>query len=629
MPSPLVRRSIWVIGAAALIVGLIIAMLPLIASTRLVRDRIAYEMSSWSGYRVTIGSTPEIEVWPSFRAVLTNVAMTQWGEPDHPPVIEAERMEIKLSALAALGGNVVFSSASMIRPTLRVERTADGHYLPALPAGGRIASSVKATREAVAANAGQAEPGRVSSDPFGMVEVSDGRVTVFAEGKDREILTGVAGRVSWPTLSSTATLNVTGIWRGESVAIEASSAKPLMLFAGGEAPVTASLTAKPATASFDGIVKTTENPFVDGSVKFSAPSLRRMLEWSRADVSPGSAIGSLSIAGRMSGDAQRLKLENAEIGLDGNPGMGVLNASFADGVPSIAGTLAFETLDLRSFLAAFTPLAPVAGAADAAQAGPSEIDTTFANRMNLDLRLSAGHAVAGSVTLSEVAANVQVKNGLAAFDISDAAAFDGNLQAGIRFDRKPEGTQVEMRLLASDIEGGAFGAATGMPRLFPIGRGNISLIMKGPGRTWGSILDNAEGTISATFGPGALSDFDLAGFQKRSAEGGFFALGDVSKGTLPIDGAEFKASISRGVVKIDKAEAKSPQGRLWLTGIVPYVGRGLALSGGIVPPDQPAAQNGASPPVAMFFVGGSWSAPFISPIRSTPPALAGPAAPVQ
>jgi len=630
MPSPLVRRSIWVIGVAALIVGLIIAMLPLIASTRLVRDRISYEMSSWSGYRVSIGSTPTIEVWPSFRAVLTNVTMTQWGEPDHPPVIEAERMEIKLSALAALGGDVVFSSASLIRPTLRVERTADGHYLPALPAGGRIASSVKATREAVAANAAEPDPGRVSSDPFGMVEVNDGRVTVYSEGKDREILTGVSGKLNWPTLASAATLSAAGIWRGESVSIEASSAKPLTLFAGGEAPVTASLTSKPATASFDGTVKTTENPFIDGKMKFSAPSLRRMLEWSRSDVSPGSAIGSLSVSGRMTGDTQRVKLENAEIALDGNPGMGVLDLSLGDAVPAISGTLAFDTLDLRSFLAAFTPLPPASGSAEAAPAAPTEIDTTFANRMNLDLRLSAGHAVAGSITLSEVAANAQVKNGLAVFDISDAAAFDGNLQAGIRFDRKPEGTQVEMRLLASDIEGGAFGAATGMPRLFPIGRGNISVIMKGPGRAWDSIVDNAEGTISASFGPGALSDFDLAGFQKRSAEGGFFALSDVSKGTLPIDGAEFKATISRGVVKIDKAEARSPQGRLWLNGIVPYVGRGLALSGGIVPPDQ-TAQTGAPPPQAMFFVGGSWSAPFISPIRSTPPALMAPApaAPVQ
>lgn len=615
MPSPLVRRSIWVVGAAALVVALIIAVVPFLASTRIVRDRIADEMSSWSGYRVTIGSAPEIDVWPSFSAILTNVAMTPWGAPEHPPVIEAERVEIKLSALAALRGDVVFSSVNLVRPTLRVDRMEDGSYQPAPSGGGRIAIAIGEAREAVAANATKPDLNRVSSEPFGTIEVRDGRVTVFADGKDREILTDIAGKLNWPALNKAATVNATMIWHGESVNLEAYSATPLVLLAGGAAPATVALTSAPATASFNGTVKTDRNAYVDGKVKFAAPSLRRLLEWSRADVSAGSAIGAVSIAGRVIGDTQRVKLENAEITLDKNPGMGALDLTFGESVPVISGTLAFETLDLHSFLAAFAPAVPGTAA---------EIDPAFSNRIGLDLRLSAGRAVAGSVTLADVAATAQIKNGLVAFDISDASAFGGNLQAGVRFDRKVEGTAAEMRFLASDIEGGAFGAAAGMTRLVPIGRGNISVIIKGPGRVWESVIENGEGSISASFGPGALSEFDLASFLKRCAEGGFFALDDVSKGTLPIEGAELKASISHGVITIEKAEARAPQGRLWLTGIVPYTSRGLALSGGIVPPDQAAAPNGVQPP-STFFVGGSWNAPFISPVK--PPSA--PATPAE
>ena len=70
--------------------------------------------------------------------------------------------------------------------------------------------------------------------------------------------------------------------------------------------------------------------------------------------------------------------------------------------------------------------------------------------------------------MTDVAATAQVKNGLAVFDVSDATAFGGTLQAGIRFDRNGDLDQVEMRMLATDVDAGAiFGAATGMTGLCP------------------------------------------------------------------------------------------------------------------------------------------------------------------
>jgi len=315
--------------------------------------------------------------------------------------------------------------------------------------------------------------------------------------------------------------------------------------------------------------------------------------------------------------AGRAKFENTTVGLDNNPGMGALDLSFGEALPVISGTLAFDTLDLRSFLSAFTPIVPTG------EAGPGEIDTSFADKINLDLRLSAAHATAGPVQLADVAATAQVKNGLAVFDVSDASAFGGNIQSSLRFDRKPEGTQVELRLLASDVDTAAFAKAAGMKRLVPVGTGTVSVILKGPGKAWNSIFENADGSFSATFGPGSLTGLNLPAFLKRNQQGGFFALDDVSDGSLPIDGAEIKATISKGVARLDKAEANSAKYKIWLSGIASYAGRGLALSGGIVPTGQPAQQqaNGQAaaqapqpPNQSLFFVGGNWSAPFISPI---------------
>lgn len=602
------------IGGAVILITLVFTALPYIASTRIVRDRIAWEMGAWSGYRVTIEGTPRIVIWPKFRAILSDVNLSEWTQTDGPPVIEADRVEVDLSAMAALRGDVVFSAARLIRPTLRVKPTAKGLFMPAMPSGGRIARSIDTARGLVAANPTNPDASKLPSDPFGTVEIKDGRIVTSVKGKDTEILTSLNGKANWPALNGGAQLSATGIWHGESVSVDMASAKPLLLFAGGAAPVTFSLKAAPATFSFDGTAGLAQNAYLDGTVKFSAPSLRRVLEWSQASIAPGAPAGPVSVSSKVTAGTGRVKFDNAEISLNNNPGTGALDFSFADPRPVMAGTLAFDTLDLRSFLAAFTPLASPDGL------DTKEADASFANRLDLDLRLSAAHATAGAIQLADVAATAQVKNGLAVFDISDATALGGNIQASLRLDRKPQGTQAEIRLLASDVGGAAFGAAAGMTRLVPTGTGTVSVILKGPGKTWNSILENADGSISATFGPGTLTGLNLPAFLKRSEQGGFFALDDVANGSVPIDGAELKATVSKGVARIDKAEASSAKSKIWLTGIMPYAGHGLALSGGVIQPNPTAAPaNGQAPTTpdqVSFFVGGTWSTPFISPIKA-------------
>jgi AsmA protein len=644
------KRGLAVLGVAALFAGAIVVALPYAASNRIVRDRIALEMGAWSGFDVAIGASPEIEIWPTFRAILTEVAMSPRNAPGGRAAIEAERVEIELSPLAALSGDVVFSTARLIKPTFRVEASAAGSYAAALPGGGRIARSIGTARAIVAENRSSPDIGKLPADAFGIVSFTDGRIVAGSPSGDETIVSALSGTVEWPTLNGPGLAKATGTWRGEEVSLDISSANPLLLFGGGAAPVSVTMRSAPASFRFDGTAGLLDNAYVNGKGKFLAPSLRRMLEWSHAETAANLPAGSVGIEADVAGDSRRMRFEAATVFLDDNPGQGALDLILTGKLPVVSGTLAFETLDLESFLSAFTPLEPEG------RAGPGVIDGSFADRINLDLRLSAAKATANAIELTDVAATAQVNESFAAFDISDAMAFGGNVQAGMRFTRRPvgaaggarasgetssipeetglpegtgdlegapvpqgpgvaEATDVEMRLLASDIDGGAFGAATGMTGLVPVGRGNISVILKGPGNAWDSILEHAYGSITASFGPGAFSAFDLDGFLERTRQGGFFALADVSRGALPIDALDLKASVADGVATVERAEARSSRGRIELSGIVRYAGRGLALSGSIVPAGQQAAPTTAQ----RFFVGGSWSAPFISPVPAAPP----------
>jgi AsmA protein len=606
MPAPLLRRSLWALALAAGVVALVVLALPYAASTRLVRDRIAHEMSEWSGLDVTIGAAPEIRVWPGLQANLTDVTLALPGSA--APAITAARVEIELSALAALGGAADFTLARFIRPIIRIE---GGTAIPALPRGGKIARAIETAREIVAEDRTAPDTGRLPADEFGLVEFSDGKVVTIAGGAETEIVSGLSGKIGWEELNGRANATATGTWRGEQFTVDLGSASPLLFLGGAATPVTASVKSAPADFSFNGTASLGENPYVDGQVSFSAPSVKRMMEWSQAGVLHGSAIGAVAMESRVMGDAERMRFEEAEITFDGNPARGALDLILTGKLPMVAGTLAFDTLDLRDFLSAFTPLDSSAGT------GPGIIDADFASRLNLDLRLSAGQATVGPIGLADLAATARVDQGLAAFDISDASAFGGNIQAGLRFDRKAAGTQVggtevEMRLLASDVDGGAFGAAAGMTRLAPIGRGTVSIIIKGDGSSWNSLLSRANGSFSASFGQGALSGVDIDGLLARSKGGVPFTLDEVIRDASPIDALELKANIADGVATIDKAELRTPVQRIVLTGAAPLGAGGLNLSGKAEP--RPATAGAADPTaLTTFLIGGPWSAPVVTP----------------
>ena len=64
------------------------------------------------------------------------------------------------------------------------------------------------------------------------------------------------------------------------------------------------------------------------------------------------------------------------------------------------------------------------------------------------------------------------------------------------------------------------------------------------------------------------------------------------------------------VAHLERADIRAGQNTIRLSGIISYAGRALALSGAVL--DNVQTQESA-PRGINFFVGGSWSEPFISP----------------
>lgn len=611
MAAVSVKRALWTFVTAMLLLAVLFAALPVVASSRIVRDRIAYELAAMTGYRVAIGSAPDIHFWPDLRAVIRDVTLSPWTDPDKP-VLKTERMELGLSAWAALGGRVAISSAELVRPTIVVEQMPSGFHAPVPPGGGRVWRAISAARSALAASPTSPDLSRAAGVEIGTIKLRDGRIVQRMDnGEIIDTVTSLNAELDLSVLNDAGSLSGRGSWHNEQVSFSLSSPNPLMLLAGGSGQLVADLDSPWAKGRFAGKASLASEGFFQGDGQFSTSSLRRLTMWWSGRNVPGVSLGPLELAGQINGGGERYRLENASLSIDGNAGGGGLELRLPPGkLPMLTGTLAFKALDLGTLLAAFSPTARTSYPSGS----PEILDV-----MNIDLRLSAEQAKAAGVSLSDVAATARITDGMTALDMSDADAFGGTVQGSLRFDRRPEGPWGELTMVANDVDGGAFATAAGLTRLVPVGRGKISISLKGPGGDWNAVLARGAGSFAASFGEGALSGFNLTRFLERSRKGGFFALDEVTDGTMTTLAVDLAATIANGVISIDKAEARSAGYRIALAGLTPYASRGLALTGRVeqLPPPAPATPSpettGSTPPaVTAFFVGGSWGSPFIS-----------------
>lgn len=608
MPKVSARSGIWaaVVLVTALLIGIFVG-LPFIASTQIVRDRIAHQLTAWSGFRISINEGPDVRVWPTFRAVLKDVRLQEWGDTGSEPVLEAEQIEIDLSALSALRGDVVFTRMRLVRPTLRIRNNLDITQIPSSESWGRLVRSVNAAKAAVAASPEQPDLSTLPSDSLGDIDFVDARIVRSADAASADVVTSLSGTLNWPALNRPASLTAKGIWRGESFAMKASSSQPLLLLGGGNAPVSLTLETAPAVISFEGVTTLTGQGPIDGNLNLSVPSLNRLVEWTRGSRLPGPRIGPLTIEAHLSGDSSRLKFDTSNLTIDSSTGRGLLEIGFGLERPSVTGTLAFNTLNLRGLVSALGPLDLNGGA-------PDQVSMPIMSQgFDFDLRFSADTARFGAITLNKLAAAAKATNQLSSFDISDATGLGGNFQVGIRSDRTSNQELVELRFNGTDIELGSLAASFGREHLIPQGKANLSVVLRGSGSNIGDLLSTANGEVSALFGPGRLPGIDFEDLLKKAASGEFVALDSRnSRGNVALDGMELRATLKNGLAQIDTAKASAGRYTLELEGLVPVAGRALALFAILTDNDKQEEE-------LHFFVGGSWDAPFItSPVRILP-----------
>ncbi|OCW56854.1 AsmA family protein [Hoeflea olei] len=597
----------------------VFASLPLAVSSDVVRDRLERDIGAWAGHAVTLGNAPSIDYWPTPTIKLDMVEIRPATFTEGDPILRADSIVANFNLFSAVLGAPSFSQFKLIRPTFNVELYPDSTSNWSSASGELAQGVAAAVAQDLAAQSGTAAPATATipdSAALGTVTIEDGTLRWIRDpGAAAEKLTAINGTLAWTAPTAVARANLTAIFRGEQIAVTGSTAAPLLLLGQRSAPVEFKISAAPLNVGFAGSASLGANPFVSGALSLKSASARRALEWSGADIKPGEALGALELSAKLTAESAKAKLDDLIVMIDRNRGIGVLDIALReDEPPLVAGTLAFNSLDVVSFLQAFTPL-PASGADIA-----STIDTRFLREIGLDLRLSAQSASLGAVVLSNLAAAARVEEGRANFDIGDATAYGGSVMGRMALSEKGVEGGVKVQLSARRIDFGNLYDAIGMTGPLPRGVGSLDVEVTSPYPTWATALSDLTGKLDLSIGRGVVPGLDLKKFRDLAKTERFFDLSQLGTGgSFPFQSAHFEATIAAGEADLKTAELIGPDQMVSLSGVVPYSRSSLAIAGVLAqrpPPgadDQPAQKEPATNAL-RFFVGGSWPRPVISPV---------------
>ncbi|WP_374829475.1 AsmA family protein [Paenochrobactrum pullorum] len=626
--------AIIVMTSAAAIAAL--TALPYIVSTDAIRIRVAQELSSWTGYTVELRQAPQLKFFPTLRASLNDVILSDYSDTATKKVMSVERIDVELSPFDALLGHISFYETQLVRPVFDMgEPVIDPQQvLEGLgKSDGRLGVAIRAAKELISEQKSDVATRQQTSQPFGRIVVRDGTLTFRKFGSDvDEVVNNINATLNWPQTTQAASLKGNLRWKDEVAEFDLSAPQPLQLFAGATSAINASITAKPLELSFNGKANISNDYMFEGALNVKSPDLSRTIYWLGAPPPPGSArVGALTVATTLSANHQHINLNDLVLDNENNPAKGAIEFIRLSPRPSISGTLAFQHLNFRGLISAFIPLPekPSTNVFYDFERGIDDkrdvINTDFMQLAEVDLRLSAQTASAGPLSMNNVAAAVQVRNGRALFDIGDAKAFKGNVSASVQIQRDLQGTNAELRFNGSDIDSTDFTKVFGLSSGFISARGNIALIMKAPLTKWSKLPTNADGEISINFSNGKLQGFDIDSFIKNASSERFFALERKENMALNFKRLDVQAGLADGVATLNTAKLETESGTLSLAGIVPFLDRSLALSGTLTLPakdteNTETAETEQAPekpaPAIQFFVGGSWDRPFISPMNT-------------
>lgn len=578
------RALLGLVVAGVVLFAACLVVLPLVVSTDRLKSNIESTLSILTGMTATIDSVPELDLWPSPSLLMQGLTLRKGNEV----LLQAPVVTAGFSLIQTLLDRPAIRHFRLVQPAIRVAFDKDG-VLNWPKADWMAQARVEATETD---HSGDLQ--RLAE-----IEIADGTLTISSAGIERQV-TGLAGTLSWPGPGQPLLADLSAFVQGQSASLAFRCDQPWLLWSGGSAGFEATVSVASLVARFEGAGSLSANRYMSGRLRLDIASPAELARWSGLpDVLPD-AVGAVGLDATLATAGMAMKLDGLSLSVGEASASGVLDLDLGQVTPRLAGTLAIDRLE-------------IAGPGDPAPLGAVQrwLGLLQSARLDADLRLSLAEAVFGDVSVTGIAAGLQVENGTTTLDIGDGSVAGGTLSghAAMGGAQGAGGSKAQVSLKAADL--GLVAAALGLTGPLPDATGTIQLDLTTRGDLSTARAETMEGTLSLVADRGAIEEFSVADFQALMAARRFFNLSEVAGDRLAFDTMEIDARFSGGVAELTRAEIAGPEGRLTLAGIIPYRRGSLALTGTLMLPD--ATEAGPAAPLG-FFVGGSWPDAVISAV---------------
>ncbi|PLX37652.1 MAG: hypothetical protein C0606_05040 [Hyphomicrobiales bacterium] len=427
------------------------------------------------------------------------------------------RLDLLVNEAAVLGGRVAMAL------------TADGSgKVPAF--AGRLRSSGLSLK-AIAALAGEQRPitGEIGSDLTfktegatsvavsdalvlaGKASLRDGSVggldLADAFGGDKK-----ANRIDGITMDATIAglgkpVDVTGAlnWRGERFRI-AADASPAALAAGNPSPVSASVSSNRLSVGFEG--KASAGGRVNGAVKLSTPSVRKLAAWLGNPLPPGKGLEKFSFSGNLKLTKRAVAFSNATLSLDDTSGKGSGKLVFGDKRPSLTAKLALDVLTLDPYLG---KSGKGSGGGGAAKRGWSreKIDFSGLRAADADLTLSTKGIRWDEIKIGPSKLSVKLAAGTLTANLEKLSLYKGTGTGKLTLDGSGKAAAVNAKFDLDKLSAYPF-LRDAADFEWLEGSGNLSVSLTTAGASQYDFVNALDGNARMDFRDGAVRGINIA-----------------------------------------------------------------------------------------------------------------------
>lgn len=589
MPKAIgLKRIGLVIGVAVAAVFGFVALSSSLISADGARDAVTAQIKAATGLEPAVRGATSISIFPPDTITLNDVFL---GGDRSQPALNVRVLTARLRLLPLLMGRIEIANVVLTQPhiSVRFERGATQSNWSAL-----LDTLARATKP----NAGR---GGLS---FSEIHISDGTVTIDDDERNiRQTLDHVELSLAWPSISKSFAATGRFSWRNQIVDAGLTIGDFYAALTGDNSSMKFRLSAPALKVAFDGIISNKPTVRIDGTLAADSPRLRDVLQWTGANVPPGSGFKRFSLKSQLKASGGIYALSGVNLELDGNVAEGVISYSTAER-NILQGTLAADAVDLSPYVSTFQFLT---GGLRVWDKSPFSVDGLTA--FDIDLRMSAAQVTVGGAKVGRTAVATNLRGGKLAVTLGESQAYGGLITGSFALaGANGGGVEAKSQMSFTDVDlESSLGQMFGMKRVE--GRGNFNFAVEANGDSVDALAHTLGGTATLIATNGSLSGLNVEQLLRRLERRPLSGAGDFRSGRTPFDRFNVTIKIVNGVATADGTQLDNPAVRLAVTGTSSIPARDLNLKGTATLIGT-ASDPGFDLP---FIVQGTWDDPIMLP----------------